>query len=94
MDKMDFANPVYDDITGKAVWSMLYFGSYPQTEVKGYKLVPAITQAEYDINGDAYVRNLGNTWAGMPLPSAAGADVSGRDDGHAVKYVPYRIKKQ
>ena len=58
MDKMDFAKPVYDDITGKAVWSMLYFGSYPQTEVKGYKLVPAITQAEYDINGDAYVSGI------------------------------------
>ncbi len=38
MDKMDFANPVYDDITGKAVWSMLYFGSYPQTEVKDINL--------------------------------------------------------
>ncbi|MDE6616613.1 MAG: hypothetical protein K2K35_08590 [Lachnospiraceae bacterium] len=55
MDKLDFANPVYNDTTGKATWSMLYFGTYPQAEVKGNTLVPAITQAEYDENGDAYV---------------------------------------
>ncbi|MCI9078257.1 MAG: hypothetical protein HFH68_04935 [Lachnospiraceae bacterium] len=58
MDKLDFANPSYNRDTGKAIWSMLYFGSYPQTEVKGSGLIDAITQAEYDANGDAYVSGI------------------------------------
>ncbi len=58
MDKLDFANPSYNRDTGKAVWSMLYFGRYPQTEVKGDALVPAITDAEYDINGDTYISGM------------------------------------
>lgn len=34
-------------------WSYIYFGSYPQTEVTGDSLTPAITGASYDSNGDA-----------------------------------------
>lgn len=55
MAKLVFANPVYNDTTGEAIWSMLYFGSYPQTEVKGNELVPTITQAKYDTNGDTLI---------------------------------------
>ena len=36
-------------------WSYVYFGSYPQTEVKGSALTAAIIGASYDSNGDAWV---------------------------------------
>lgn len=36
-------------------WSYIYFGSYPQTEVKGDNLTDAIKNASYDANGDATV---------------------------------------
>lgn len=58
MNKQDFVNPVYNSSTSEAIWSRLYFGNYPQTEVNGNELVPAITQAEYDENGDAYVSGI------------------------------------
>lgn len=35
-------------------WSCIYFGSYPQTEIAGDDLTPAITEASYDSNGDAW----------------------------------------
>ena len=44
---------IYD--TDTTDWSYVYFGSYPQTEVKGNALTPAITGASYDANGDAWV---------------------------------------
>lgn len=37
------------------VWSYIYFGSYPQTEVAGDDLTDAIKNASYDANGDATV---------------------------------------
>ena len=55
------ANPVHHcssmnkDITD---WSYVYFGSYPQTEVTGEALTPAITDAAYDGNGDAWVDSI------------------------------------
>lgn len=52
--ELSFANPSYDRITGEAIWSILSFGSYPQTEVKKSSLVSGITEAEYDENGDAW----------------------------------------
>lgn len=36
-------------------WSYVYFGTYPQSEVKGDALTPAITGASYDSNQDAWV---------------------------------------
>lgn len=38
-------------------WSYVYFGSYPQTEVTGDDLIPDITEASYDENGDAWVND-------------------------------------
>lgn len=54
------ANPIHhctgkDDGTDTTDWSYVYFGSYPQTEVKGSALTSAITGASYDENGDAWV---------------------------------------
>ncbi len=54
------ANPVHhctkqDDGSDTTDWSYVYFGSYPQTEVTGDALTPAITGAPYDGNGDAWV---------------------------------------
>lgn len=37
------------------IWSYIYFGSYPQTEVAGDDLTDAIKNASYDANGDATV---------------------------------------
>lgn len=36
-------------------WSYVYFGSYPQSEVTGSALTPAITGANYSSSGDAWV---------------------------------------
>ncbi len=57
------ANPVHyctkeDDGTDYTEWSYVYFGSYPQTEVTGSALTPAITGANYDANGDAWVDGI------------------------------------
>lgn len=54
------ANPVHhckknNGNTGYTDWSYIYFGSYPQTEVTGDALTAAITGAEYDENGDAWI---------------------------------------
>lgn len=57
------ANPIHhctgkDDGTDTTDWSYVYFGSYPQTEVTGSALTPAITGASYDANGDAWVDGI------------------------------------
>lgn len=54
------ANPVHhctkkNDGTDDTDWSYIHFGSYPQTEVTGGDLTAAITGANYDANGDAWV---------------------------------------
>ena len=57
------ANPVHH-CTGErggsdyTDWSYVYFGSYPQTEVIGAALTTAITGADYDDNGDAWVNGI------------------------------------
>lgn len=53
-------NPVHhctkrNDGTDVTDWSYVYFGSYPQSEVKGEELTAAIIGASYDANGDAWV---------------------------------------
>lgn len=53
-------NPVHhctqkDDGSDYTDWSYVYFGSYPQSEVTGSALTSAITSANYDANGDAWV---------------------------------------
>ncbi|MCX4325964.1 MAG: DUF6273 domain-containing protein [Lachnospiraceae bacterium] len=55
---LSFANPIYDSNTGAAIWSYIYFGSYPQTEIKGYGLDSAISGAEYGKSGDTYVNGI------------------------------------
>lgn len=47
--------PVYDEDTESTVYSCIYFGTYPQTQVTGDRLTNAITDAEYDENGDATI---------------------------------------
>ena len=41
------ANPAYHTVTGQTIWSYVYFGSYPQSEVNEADLTPAIKQADY-----------------------------------------------
>lgn len=48
-------NPVYDEDTKSTVYSCIYFGSYPQTQIIGDRLTNAIIDADYDENGDALV---------------------------------------
>lgn len=43
------------DRSDKTEWSYVYFGSYPQTEVRDDALTEEITGASYDANGDAWV---------------------------------------
>ena len=57
------ANPVHyctkeDGGTDYTEWSYVYFGSYPQTEITGNALTPAITGANYDADGDAWVDGI------------------------------------
>lgn len=52
MDKLDFKNPSYNRETGETAWSMLYFGSYPQTEIKDNELASGITEAVYNEDGE------------------------------------------
>lgn len=47
--------PKYSADGSQLVYSNLYFGSYPQTEVRDEDLTPAITGASYDSYGDAWV---------------------------------------
>lgn len=55
---LSFANPVYDSTTGAAIWSYIYFGSYPQTEIKGDNLDSVVREAEYNQDGDAWANGI------------------------------------
>lgn len=46
--------PQYSEDGRQIIYTNIYFGSYPQTEVKGADLTPAITDASYDSYGDAW----------------------------------------
>lgn len=48
-------NPVYEEDKKSTVYSCIYFGSYPQTQIVGDRLTNAIIDANYDENGDASV---------------------------------------
>lgn len=48
--------PIYDEETESTVYSCIYYGSYPQTQVTGDELTSTITDAKYDENGDATIR--------------------------------------
>lgn len=55
---MDFTAPVESgmvDSPSDGKYSYIYFGSYPQTEVKGSALTDAIINADYNVSGDARV---------------------------------------
>lgn len=41
-----------------SAWSYVYFGSYPQKEIKGAALTKAIVNASYDKNGNAWVSGV------------------------------------
>lgn len=43
-------NPVNDPKTDTTTWSYIYFGSYPQSEVKDAELLKILEKAEYDEN--------------------------------------------
>lgn len=47
--------PSYNEDTGSIVYSCIYYGTYPQTQVTGDSLTDEIEQAEYDSNGDATI---------------------------------------
>lgn len=47
--------PQYNEDASQVIYTNLFFGSYPQTEVKGAALTDAITKASYDSYGDAWV---------------------------------------
>lgn len=56
-------NPVHhcmeqDNDTDTTTWSYVYFGSYPQTEIKGDSLTAEIIGASYDANGDAWANGI------------------------------------
>lgn len=51
------ANPVYDSDTGTSVYSYVYFGHYPQSEIKGDDLSDEIVNANYNKYGVAIVNN-------------------------------------
>ncbi len=47
--------PKYNEEGTQVSYTNLYFGSYPQAEVTGDALTPAVTGASYDSYGDAWV---------------------------------------
>lgn len=47
--------PQYSADGSQVVYMNIYFGSYPQSEVTGAALTPAVTGASYDSYGDAWV---------------------------------------
>ena len=51
------ANPVYDSDTETSVYSYVYFGHYPQSEIKGDDLSDEIVNANYNKYGVAIVNN-------------------------------------
>lgn len=60
IDNQNPSNPVHhctkrEDGTDYTSWDYIYFGSYPQTEITGSKLTNAITGADYNSDGDAWV---------------------------------------
>lgn len=50
------SNPSYDSESDSTLWSYVYFGSYPQTQIKWNELTDEIKNAPYDANGDAWVK--------------------------------------
>lgn len=51
------ANPVYDSDTETSVYSYVYFGHYPQSEIKGDDLTDDIVNANYNKYGVAIVNS-------------------------------------
>lgn len=51
------ANPVYDSDTGTSVYSYVYFGHFPQSEIKGDDLSDEIVNANYNKYGVATANN-------------------------------------
>lgn len=46
--------PQYSEDRKQLIYTNIFFGSYPQTEVTGAQLTPAVTGASYDSYGDAW----------------------------------------
>ena len=51
------ANPAYDSDTKSSIYSYVYFGHYPQSEIKGDDLTENIINANYNAYGVAIVNN-------------------------------------
>lgn len=49
------SSPVYSEDGKQVTFDNIYFGSYPQTEVKDNDLTSSILTASYDTYGDAWV---------------------------------------
>lgn len=54
-DKQIPNRPVYSEDEKQVTFDNIYFGSYPQTEVKDQELTSSILTASYDAYGDAWV---------------------------------------
>lgn len=50
--------PQYNDDATQVIYTNIFFGSYPQSEIKGSALTPAITGAAYDSYGDAWAGDV------------------------------------
>lgn len=58
-EKEDFSEitlkPSYEEDTDSTVYSCIYFGAYPQTQITGDRLTSEIINANYNENNDAFV---------------------------------------
>lgn len=72
------ANPAYHTVTGQTIWSYVYFGSYPQSEVNEADLTPAIKQADYTETSDAWVN--GTKYRRLRKEDAANPEFFGNSD--------------
>lgn len=50
--------PQYNEDATQVIYTNIFFGSYPQSEIKGQALTPEITGAAYDSYGDAWVGDV------------------------------------
>ena len=53
----EISNPVYDANTDKSVYSYVYFGHYPQSEITGDDLTNDIINANYNVYGVGIINN-------------------------------------
>ncbi len=92
MDNLDFKNPEYNNYN-VTIWSYLDFGCYPQTEVKRNEIIPAIRQAEYDQDGDAWADGV--KYRRISKDNVENTEYFGNDDFRYFKWekIRWRVLK-